>query len=504
MKRPDVPLWPAGTAPLPAALGEKSREAVLAAYDFDSLEDDLELAAIVKFAAALCEARTSLVSLVESERQRFLVREGLEERETPRQYSFCAYAMMDGAVMEVPDATQDERFADNPLVCGPPNIRFYAGAPLVSEDGVALGALCIIDDRPRPQGLTVFQREGLTVLATAVGRRLRSHRYWRSSRAQIERSEAGCQLLLDSLPDVAWSAEPDGEIDYLNERFETFTGAKQDQVRADWLSLIHPDDRGKMKAAWEDASVQRKSLEADCRYRSADGDWRWVLIRAMPLKTSDGEIQKWFGTITDIDKTHRESDRRDLLARELSHRIKNIFAVIAGLVSLSTLKRPELREFGDELIGTIRALGRAHDFVRPVDGAKGEKLHGLLDELCAPYRAGNGHRVRIDGQDVAIGPRAATPLALIFHELATNSAKYGALSIPEGHIELTIACTDEIVTIRWIEKGGPPPPEKVAEGFGSRLVEMSVSQQLRGILERRWKSDGLQANLTIPLEALRT
>jgi two-component sensor histidine kinase len=227
-----------------------------------------------------------------------------------------------------------------------------------------------------------------------------------------------------------------------------------------------------------------------------------MIARAVPVRDPQGHIHRWFGTAVDIHDLHAASEARDLLVRELSHRIKNIFAVVSGLVSMSVRRRPELQAFGDELIGSIRALGRAHDYVRR-DGERRNTLHGILEDLFVPYGSGEGARVAIAGDDVAIASQAATPLALVFHELATNSAKYGALSAEDGAIDLSISDGgDDTLSLCWIERGGPKPKSKRTEGFGSRLVEMSITGPLGGKWERRFEPDGLICKLTVSKAAI--
>jgi GAF domain-containing protein len=172
-------------------IDEKARAAGLGSYDLAALRDTPELRAITDFAGTLCVTPIALISLVEEARQTFIARTGLEVTETPRETSFCAHAMLGDAIMEVPDATADPRFADNALVTGEPRIRFYAGAPLINEDGVPLGALCVIDTVPRPSGLTPAQRQGLIVLAANVMARLRDTRdaaAWRHAERDAKRA----------------------------------------------------------------------------------------------------------------------------------------------------------------------------------------------------------------------------------------------------------------------------------------------------------------------------
>lgn len=157
-------------------IDESARAEAMAAFDLAALRDTTALRRITDFASALCDAPIALVSLVEERHQSFLARTGLDVSETPRETSFCQYAMLQDTIMVVPDATADVRFADNPLVTGEPHIRFYAGAPLVTDRGVPLGALCIIAREPRPAGLSALQRQGLLVLADDVMQRFSASR----------------------------------------------------------------------------------------------------------------------------------------------------------------------------------------------------------------------------------------------------------------------------------------------------------------------------------------
>ncbi len=260
-----------------------------------------------------------------------------------------------------------------------------------------------------------------------------------------------------------------------------------------------------MFGAWADSYEAGKPYE---KRVSAQASGRFLALDAFAshrLAERRGTVRRWYGTLTDIDTSHRVSESRDLLARELSHRIKNIFAVVAGLVSIRARRHEAAREFADELVDAIRALGRAHDFVRPVEGAKGDSLRGLLTELMAPY-SDDRERIEIGGKDCSIGPRAATPLALVFHELATNSAKYGALSVEGGSVFIEIDCPEDDgeAGITWREEGGPSTSQPGAEGFGSRLVQMAIEGQLGGKMERRFLEGGLEVDLTIPVSAIRT
>jgi len=482
----------------------------MASYGLDDLTGDEELQRTVDFAAHLCDAPIALISLVEDERQRFLARTGIDVDETPRPTSFCAHAMLEMTPMEVPDATLDPRFTDNPLVTDEPNIRFYAGAPLVSVEGAPLGSLCIIDTKPRPGGLTELQREGLVVLARGVMQRLLSERQDRAALVTIRQREQELRHMLDSVPGIAWSSNADGMFDMFNARWEEITGAKPPTTAEEWRPFLHPDDWDAALAVWEKAFVENTQYGDEYRLKQKDGSYRWVLARAVPVRQNneaDISVTRWFGTAVDVDDAHRLSDARDLLASELSHRIKNIFAVISSLITIGSRKHDDVQEFSTDITETIRALGTAHDYVRPVDGRSSDSLHEMLRELLAPYQSPDGSRITVRGQSMGIGARSATPLALVFHELATNSAKYGALADDSGTVVINIdpSCgDDDTLCLAWQETmpDFQKPVEDEKQGFGSRLIQMAVRSQLRGTLEREYTDEGMRVDLTIPSQAL--
>jgi PAS domain S-box-containing protein len=481
-------------APAPATGGTAERMQVLASYAPDALEGDAELSAIAEFAAHLCQADVAAVTLVGETSDRFLIHHGSDRREILREEAFCPHAMEGTDTFVVADVAADPRFAHYRTVTGPPHIRFYAGQPLVTPEGVAIGTLSVICTQPRPEGLSDLQCEGLKVLADACMMRLRAHRKKLEVEREVEAREAQFRFLADSIPAIAWSATPDGRFDYFNQRMIDFTG-KPDEKEG---QSFHHEDWKKASAMWQRCLKTGEVYEIEHRLCRHDGQYRWMISRAVPVRDEDGKIVKWFGTAVDIHDIYAASEARDLLARELSHRIKNIFAVVAGLVSLTARKHPGCRDYAEELTGMIRALGRAHDFVRPVGGEARDNLRGLLTELFAPY----GNRVHVQGADFALSARATTPIALIFHELATNAAKYGSLASEGGTVELTVRERKEDLKLLWRERGGKPPKKAPKDGFGSRLVDMSVTGQLSGTWERRFEPEGLAVDLTLSKEAL--
>lgn len=486
-----------------AADAEQERMDVIASHDMSGLEDDPQLIAITQFAARLCNAPICLVSVVEIERQRFLARTGIDARETGRDVSFCAHAMLDRDILVVPDATLDPRFKNNALVHSGPEIRFYAGAPLLSEEGLPLGALCVIDPVVR-DGLTPLQLEGLALLAKQVASILMARRTARHTGRRFDEQEQRFRILADTMPQMVWSTQPDGFHDYYNARWYEFTGAPADSTDGEgWNDMVHPDDRDRAWSVWRHSLHTGEPYEIEYRLRSANGEYRWTLGRALPVRDRNGKIMRWFGTYTDIHDSKMLQEQREIIAHELSHRIQNIFSVIGGLVGLSARHDPAMAPLAEDLRGRITALSRAHDLVRPHSersrsSRMQDSLSGLVKTLLAPYESAGTRRILIEGDEIEIDDRSATPLALLFHELATNSAKYGALSVESGTVQIVFTKGDGEFVIRWTEAGGPLISEPSREGFGSKLIEISIARQMNGRLDRAWNPEGLSVTATIP------
>jgi PAS domain S-box-containing protein len=308
---------------------------------------------------------------------------------------------------------------------------------------------------------------------------------------------------------MVWSTLPDGFHDYYNARWYEFTGAPPGSTDGEgWSGMFHPADQARAWALWRHSLDTGEPYEIEYRLRHHSGDYRWTLGRALPVRDRDGAIVRWIGTCTDIDAAKRAAEDNELLSRELSHRIKNIFAVISGLIGLSSRNDPSVRGFAKALQDRIAALGRAHEFARPHSEASrpalsGSTLKGLLQEIFTPYPAFDEGRFAVAGDDVAIDDRGATPIALVFHELATNAAKYGALSTGSGRVDVEIARAGAAVRVTWREAGGPViqrEPERT--GFGTRLAEMSVAQQLGGVIRRDWNSSGLRVEIEVLINRL--
>jgi PAS domain S-box-containing protein len=324
------------------------------------------------------------------------------------------------------------------------------------------------------------------------------------------RSEMAFRTLANAMPQMVWSTRPDGFHDYYNARWYEFTGVPDGSTDGEgWNGMFHADDQERAWEAWGHSLKTGEPYQIEYRLRHHSGVYRWVLGRALPVRGEKGEITRWYGTCTDIHDAKMTMAEREIVAHELSHRIKNIFSVLSGIISLSARSAPESRGFAEQLRKRIEAMGRAHDFVRPHSKTSRPvdmetTVFGLLQRLLEPYAAdSNETRISFSGDDAPIGDSAATPLALLLHELATNSAKYGALSHVAGRLTIAGKADEEHYSLEWKESGSVNPlnPPQI-DGFGSRLMKISVEGQLGGTLARTWTEDGVQVSVTMPVTAI--
>lgn len=188
-------------------------------------------------------------------------------------------------------------------------------------------------------------------------------------------------------------------------------------------------------------------------------------------------------------------ERQSILAREVDHRAKNALAVVQSIVRLTRAKDPKAYVAAVE--GRIGALSRAHGLLSHTRW-EGASLGQLVDEELAPYSTSDPHRVSIDGPSVVLQPIAAQTLALALHELATNAAKYGALSSPAGRVCIDWELEPTALQIRWSEEGGPAVRSPSYRGFGINLISASIEGQLGGTTRFEWRPDGLSCTLVVP------
>jgi PAS domain S-box-containing protein len=433
-------------SPVPA--DEASRLDALRRCEVLDTEPEAVYDDIARLAAHICGTPVALVSLVDENRQWFKARVGIQVTETPRDWSFCAHAITHHpGIFVVGDAPSDERFAHNPLVRGEPGVRFYAGVPLVTSDGHALGTLCVIDFAPRT--LDADQEKALAVLAHHAASQLelrlksrslaeaneslrreaaererveQAHEVTRSrerrTRAAAEASERHYRFLAETIPQQVWTAQPDGALDYVNRRaLDYFSLGNASVLGAGWQQVVHPEDIEDSLARWRRSLSTGETYEVEFRLRDAGGVYRWHLARALPMRDAEGRIVKWFGTNTDIDEqkqlyrlAQEANQMKDQFLAVVSHELRTPLTSIMGWAELLRL-------------GILDEKGEKHAVEVIENSARSQAQ--LIGDLLDISRIITG-KIRLNVQPLDLPPVIEAALDVVRPAAAARSIKLSA------------------------------------------------------------------------------
>jgi two-component sensor histidine kinase len=273
----------------------------------------------------------------------------------------------------------------------------------------------------------------------------------------------------------------------------------------DLSAHIHPADRDRVRAAFTATRGIVGPYETDFRILIQD-EVRWISARGRG--DDEGIVgDVMYGVFLDVTGRKQAEEANELLAGEMSHRVKNLITVAGALTSMTSRSTATKEEMAQDLTQRLAALGRAHDLVRPVPGQieNAALLGDLVSVLLKPYDnlGAFSSRVRVSVPRMRISETAATNLALVLHELATNSVKHGALSAESGLLDVACLINEQVATIVWTERGGPEVKAPSAdEGFGSTLLNRIVTTHFRGDVDYAWTPEGLIATVKIPAARL--
>lgn len=496
-----------------------------------------EFDTLVSVARALCDVPVALISLVHRERQWFKARIGFAPHETPINQSVCAHALGGTELLVIPDLTLDARTAANTLVTGEPHIRFYAGAPLVSSSGAVLGSLCVIDTVAR-DGLTASQAAGLEALARQVILQIEARR---RDRQLVEESAMAAQraLALVDLGDRLRDAEDVGDMVRLGSEAmarvlspsragfgivspETETVMMQPEwLRGGVVSLagLHRfRDYGTfIDDLTQGRTVIVEDVELDPRTRRNAQALLDIGIRVLinvpvfqlgrfslvsfvhydtprPLTADDiGFIRSVGDRMQAAIAQSQAREERHLMNLELSHRLKNTFAMVSAIARQTFPNEAERQQLFNQRLGAIASAYAALAEERWSE----TDLHSLLR---AGTWLGGDDRIRADGPHLALSAAAAPSISMLLHELATNALKYGALSVPGGRVDLRWMVDGPDVVLDWIESGGPVVTPPSSRGFGSRLIRAGLDGA--GRTEIDFGAAGLRGRFRADLGAL--
>jgi PAS domain S-box-containing protein len=264
-----------------------------------------------------------------------------------------------------------------------------------------------------------------------------------------------------------------------------------DNVRA----LIHPEDWKPLQNAIKPAAPNTPSFQSEFRVCRPNGELRWCIGPAVASVDATDNVVRISGVTVDITDRKEAEERQVLLAREVDHRARNALALVQSIVRLT--RSDNIKSYITAVDGRIGALARAHTLLAQ-SRWQGADLARLVNEELAPFRTDGPERATIAGPDVSLEPRTAQTLALALHELATNAAKYGALSVRAGRVAVDWDLQPHGLLLRWTESDGPQPQPQVAPGFGIRLISASIERQLAGEAGFDWRPEGLNCTLRVP------
>ncbi len=469
---------------------EAERLQVLIGYDVLDSAPEAAFDSLTRAAATVCSAPMSAVSLVDAERQWFKARVGLEVSETPRDVSFCAHAMHGDALFVVPDTHGDPRFSDNRLVTGEPYLRFYAGAPIRASNGAPLGALCVLDVRPRPEGLTAEQATLLRVLADQVEPQLQLRQAVRDREALAQREQAVALAslqregrLLSALEsaEVGWW-DWDVAADRVVASAQTAREYGLDPVLVaagvtleGFLANVHPHDRRWLADAIDEAQRTGEPFREEYRLLQPDGQVRWTSARGRCLHDAQGRAARFPGVSVDMTERKRTEERlrESDAGRELAMDAARLGRFDHDLVTGQRFYDPRALEmFGltlEEAQDTELVFARMHadDRQRVIDAqaaTANPERRGPYREVYRVHNAQTGQERWISGvgrsrfsdgvctrfmgvlEDVTEAKQAEAHRLLLIHEL--NHRVKNTLALVQSLVDASLRGATDLTTVR--------------------------------------------------------
>lgn len=318
---------------------------------------------------------------------------------------------------------------------------------------------------------------------------------------------AWLSAVVENSDDAILSKTLDGVVMTWNRGAEQMFGFSADEAIGRSITMIIPEDR-----LVEEEEILRRLRSGEriehfeTIRRHKDGRFVEISLTVSPVRNEAGEILGASKIARDISPLKRAYAQQKLLLLEMNHRIKNLFSLTAGLVTLSARATAGGQALAEDLSGRLQALSRAHSLTMPdlsePTNENSTTIKALLEAILAPHADTALPRLTIQGDDAPLAGTALTSAALLLHELATNAAKYGALSTPVGELAILLSVAVDQLRIDWRETGSVHvDPKSRREGFGSTL-ERAALKGLQGKLCRSWLPEGLSIVITIPSDQL--
>lgn len=381
-------------------------------------------------------------------------------------------------------------------------IRALAFIP-ITVGGAVVGKFTAYYDAPHN-----FDRETIE-LAVTVARELgfsleraRAETCRRIAEEALRESEERLRAVFNSSAVGVAVLTPQAHFIESNDAFTDITGYSGEELRLlDSARLTHPDDRASMQAHIDELLAgRRSSFVIEKRYRRKDGSIIWVQNSISLTHDDCGRPLHLVKLVQNITERKIAEKRQRLLVDELNHRVKNTLATVQSFAVQTLRNAPTIAEGRKAFEARLIALSKTHD-VLTRQHWEGADVREMVEQAIAVHRAPGPSRFRVSGPGLMLQPKAALALSLALHELATNAAKYGALSTPAGMIDIEWQITPDRkrFRLRWAETGGPQvsPPQR--RGFGSRLVERGLAQDIGGDVRLDFTLDGVMCSVDAPL-----
>jgi PAS domain S-box-containing protein len=338
----------------------------------------------------------------------------------------------------------------------------------------------------------VLDESGRVIAASKIARDITEQK---QMMVRLQESERRFRLLADNMSQLAWIADPSGAVSWYNKRWLDYTGMPPADVMGwGWREVLHPDYVEQVTERYGAHVQAGEDWEDTFPLRGAGGEWRWFLSRAVPIRDEDGEISCWFGTNTDITRMREAEERIELLLQEVNHRSKNMLAIIQSLARRGDTSHPD---FVERLERRIIGLAANQDVLVRRSWSKIPVMEMIEAQLRSLGESAS--QVICEGPDVSLSPGAAEALAMAFHEMGTNALKYGALSVPDGHVAVTWSVEgdgkQDVFSISWTESGGPPVSPPRRKGFGTRITIDVPRVKLNAKIETEYARSGFRWRL---------
>ncbi|MEA2946143.1 MAG: hypothetical protein QOI40_1473, partial [Alphaproteobacteria bacterium] len=382
----------------------------------------------------------------------------------------------------IPPDRQDEEDAIINRVRGGQRIEHYETVRL-RKDGRLIDISLTVSPIRDARGNII----GASKIARDVGERKRSE-------AAVRRAEQEFRDFVDNATVGMHWVGPDGIIIWANRTEMDMLGFTRDEYIGHHIAEFHAD-QPVIDSILQRLSNRETLHNCEARLRCKDGSLREVLINSNVLWDGDRFIHTRCFTRDVTERKHSEAQIA-ILAREAEHRAKNVLATVQATVHLSHADTTEGLKQAIE--GRIQALAKVHALFVGTRWT-GAELHGLVAQELSPYCQEGEARARIEGPSLLLEPAIAQTIAVTLHELATNAAKYGALSQAEGRVQIEWSrAADGRLVLRWTETGGPPVKPPTRRGFGTRVMEGMIGGQLKGQMRFDWREEGLVCEIILP------